>query len=60
MARLTQCHQVAGVQPQVRPKGHALPVVYLWWASVVLAMYPLCVWFGRLKQRRSDAWLRYF
>jgi len=27
---------------------------------VVLAMYPLCVWFGRLKQRRSDAWLSYF
>jgi len=40
--------------------GFTLPVVYLWWASVVLAMYPLCVWFGRLKQRRSDAWLSYF
>jgi uncharacterized membrane protein len=40
--------------------GFTLPVVYLWWASVVLAMYPVCVWFGRLKQRRSDAWLSYF
>jgi len=39
--------------------GFTLPLVYIWWASVVLAMYPLCVWFGRLKQRRSDAWLRY-
>jgi len=27
---------------------------------VVLAMYPLCVWFGRLKQRRSNEWLSYF
>jgi hypothetical protein len=34
--------------------------VYLWWATVVLAMYPLCMWFGRLKQRRSHAWLSYF
>ena len=33
--------------------GFTLPVVYLWWTSVVLAMYPLCVWFGRLKQRRT-------
>jgi len=40
--------------------GFTLPVVYLWWAAVVLAMYPICVWFGRLKQRRSDAWLSYF
>jgi len=40
--------------------GFTLPVVYLWWAAVVLAMYPLCQWFGRLKQRRHDAWLSYF
>ena len=40
--------------------GFTLPVVYLWWVAVVLAMYPLCAWFGRLKQRRSDAWLSYF
>ena len=39
--------------------GFTLPVVYVWWASVVLAMYPLCVWFGQLKQRRSGAWLSY-
>ncbi len=40
--------------------GFTLPVVYLWWASVVLATYPLCQWFGRLKQRRNGAWLSYF
>jgi uncharacterized membrane protein len=39
--------------------GFTLPVVYLWWTSVVLAMYPLCAWFGRLKLRRNDAWLSY-
>ena len=39
--------------------GFSLPVVYLIWVSVVLALYPLCRWFAGLKQRRSDAWLSY-
>jgi len=39
--------------------GYSLPVVYLAWTFVVLAMYPLCRWFAALKQRRSDAWLSY-
>ncbi len=39
--------------------GFALPVVYLVWMVVVIAMYPLCHWFAGLKQRRSDAWLGY-
>ncbi len=40
--------------------GFSLPIVYLIWASVVLALYPLCRWFAAVKQRRSDAWLSYF
>ena len=40
--------------------GFSLPVVYLVWAFVVLALYPLCRWFADLRQRRSDAWLSYF
>lgn len=39
--------------------GYSLPVVYLVWALVVLAMYPLCRWYAALKQRRSDPWLSY-
>ena len=39
--------------------GYALPIVYLLWAVVVIAMYPLCRWFASLKQRRRDAWLSY-
>jgi uncharacterized membrane protein len=39
--------------------GYSLPVVYLIWAAVVVAMYPLCRWFAALKQRRSDPWLSY-
>lgn len=40
--------------------GYSLPIVYLVWAAIVLALYPLCRWFAGLKQRRSDAWLSYF
>jgi hypothetical protein len=40
--------------------GFSLPIVYLVWAFVVLALYPLCRWFAGLRQRRSDAWLSYF
>jgi uncharacterized membrane protein len=40
--------------------GYSLPVIYLIWALVVLALYPLCRWFAALKQRRNDAWLSYF
>ncbi|HMH05529.1 MAG TPA: heparan-alpha-glucosaminide N-acetyltransferase domain-containing protein [Terriglobales bacterium] len=39
--------------------GFSLPIVYLIWVSVVLALYPLCRWFAALKQRRSNAWLSY-
>lgn len=39
--------------------GYSLPVVYLVWALVVIAMYPLCRWFAAVKQRRNDWWLSY-
>ena len=39
--------------------GYSLPVVYLVWAFVVVAMYPLCNWFAALRQRRDDPWLSY-
>jgi uncharacterized membrane protein len=40
--------------------GYPLPIVYLVWVLVVVALYPLCRWFAGLKQRRSDTWLSYF
>ena len=40
--------------------GFSLPIVYLVWIFVVVALYPLCSWFAALKQRRNDAWLSYF
>jgi uncharacterized membrane protein len=45
-----------------RPDGAGLPLsgVYLVWAAVVLAFYPLCRWYGSYKARHKEkTWLRY-
>ena len=39
--------------------GYPLWVVYAVWAAVVVLLYPLCLWFARLKERRSDWRLSY-
>jgi uncharacterized membrane protein len=66
-ARYGQAHWMfesptIGDFPITKPPGwgYSLPIVYMIWIFVVLALYPLCSWFADLKQRRSDAWLSYF
>ena len=39
--------------------GVSLPWVYVAWIAVLLALYPLCRWFGELKRRRNEWWLSY-
>jgi uncharacterized membrane protein len=39
--------------------GFGLPMVYLCWALVILLLFPLCIWFAGVKQRRRDPWLSY-
>jgi uncharacterized membrane protein len=39
--------------------GWNLGVVYLVWLVVVAALYPICLWFARLKVRRRSWWLSY-
>ncbi len=39
--------------------GFGLPVIYLLWLGVVLAMFPACRWFAGVKQRRTEWWLGY-
>jgi hypothetical protein len=34
-------------------------VVYALWLVVVAALFPICLWFSRLKQRRQSWWLSY-
>jgi uncharacterized membrane protein len=39
--------------------GYDLWVVYLVWALLMVALYPLCRWFAGVKARRRDWWLSY-
>jgi len=39
--------------------GYSLPFVYAMWAAVVVLLYPLCVWFARVKARHRSPWLSY-
>lgn len=39
--------------------GWSLAVTYAVWIAAVVALYPVCLWFSRLKQRRSEWWVRY-
>jgi uncharacterized membrane protein len=47
--------------PITQPPGWGLPLplVYLIWALVVIAMYPLCRWYAALKQRSNNSFLSY-
>lgn len=50
-----------GTPSNVFPPNYGFPLwtVYAVWAAVLLLLYPLCLWFSRLKQRRRDWWLTY-
>jgi len=39
--------------------GYPLWTAYLVWIGIVLLLYPLCQWFGGVKQRRREWWLSY-
>jgi uncharacterized membrane protein len=39
--------------------GYDLLVVYVVWALLVVALYPVCRWFAGLRQRRRDWWWSY-
>jgi uncharacterized membrane protein len=36
-----------------------LPIIYLIWLSIVVALYPLCRWYAGVRQRNSAWWLSY-
>jgi uncharacterized membrane protein len=39
--------------------GYDLPVVYLVWIALVVAMYPLCRWYAAVKRTSDATWLSY-
>ena len=40
--------------------GYRLWVVYIVWAAIIVAMYPICGWFAGVKARRRSPVLSYF
>ncbi len=36
--------------------GFSLPVAYLFWITIVAALYPLCKWYDRYKQAHKEKW----
>jgi hypothetical protein len=55
--KLVAVNPIVGVFPP--GYGYSLGMTYLIWIGIVVLLYPLCVWFAGLKQRRADWWLRY-
>jgi uncharacterized membrane protein len=47
--------------PMTQPPGWpaGLPVVYLVWIGVVVALYPFCRWYAEVKRRSNNPWLSY-
>jgi uncharacterized membrane protein len=39
--------------------GYSLPVLYAIWLSVIVALYPVCLWFSRVKARARATWVSY-
>ena len=39
--------------------GYDLWVAYAVWIAIVVALYPLCRWFARVKERNAEWWLSY-
>ena len=39
--------------------GYSLPIVYLMWVIVIVALYPVCAWYAEYKRTHKQAWLRY-
>ncbi len=46
-------------QPEPAGWGLSLPWIYATWAAVVIALYPLCAWYDRVKRRSRSPWLSY-
>ena len=39
--------------------GYSLTITYLVWIAIVIALYPMCRWFARVKARNRGWWVSY-
>ncbi|MGB5238378.1 MAG: heparan-alpha-glucosaminide N-acetyltransferase domain-containing protein [Flavobacteriaceae bacterium] len=44
------------MQSELQGYGFELWVVYLVWIGIVLALYPVCIWYNRYKSENRDKW----
>jgi uncharacterized membrane protein len=57
---LAHLYLYAGLGAWLEPSGTSIPIMYLYWLAGLALLYPLCVWYGRLKQRRpANSLLRF-
>lgn len=42
--------------PELKGYGFSLPMVYLVWLGIVVALYPLCAWFNKIKSNNRQLW----
>ena len=59
LAHLFLYHGAAVILGHWVPGGFGLPMVYVIWIAGVVLLYPVCLRFARLKDRRRDWWLGY-
>jgi len=51
----------AGLGLWLTPNGTSIPKMYLYWLLGLLILYPLCLWYGKLKHRQpTNSILRFF
>ena len=44
------------MQPELQGYGFGLGVVYLIWIAIVLALWPVCIWYNKYKTDNRDKW----
>ncbi len=42
--------------PELKGYGFSLPLVYVIWLGIVVALYPLCAWFNKVKSNNRQLW----
>jgi len=57
---MTHLYLYAGLGAWLEPSGTSLPIMYLYWLAGLALLYPLCLWYGQLKQRQpANSLLRF-
>jgi uncharacterized membrane protein len=49
---VTHLYLYAGLGAWLASSGTTIPIMYIYWLAGLLVLYPLCVWYGNLKQTR--------